>query len=204
MNAHSFKSKLNLGLVPFPDHQAAELQKLYQIKAQTHLEPTALSVQFLLLGQLHFVETPFPVLQPQFRDELWKNTCFEVFVGHEGRPGYLEVNASPSGDWASYIFKSYRQREESPQLHDRQFKVAISSEFITHNEMTLDIKIPRTLLDEAIPHFNVAGLRLGLSTVLEDRRHHLSYWALQHHSAAPDFHRSECFAHAIVGAGKKP
>lgn len=200
MSAHSFTSQPNLSLIPFPDQLSPELQRLYQIKAQTHLEPTGLTVQFLLQGQLHFVETPLPALTPQFRDELWKSTCFEVFVGHDGQPQYLEVNASPSGDWASYIFKAYRQKEDSPQLHDRPFKVEISSEFLSHNQLTLEVKIPRLLLDEAIPHFNIAGLRIGLATVLEDRRHHLSYWALQHHSAAPDFHKANCFKHTVVSA----
>jgi hypothetical protein len=43
---------------------------------------------------------------------LWAHTCFEVFVMAEDGPGYREFNFSPSGEWAVYAFRSYRDGGE--------------------------------------------------------------------------------------------
>jgi hypothetical protein len=38
------------------------------------------------------------------------------------------------------------------------------------------------------------GLRLGLSAVIEDTQHSLTYWALAHPPGKPDFHHADGFA----------
>jgi hypothetical protein len=40
-------------------------------------------------------------------DELWKTTCFELFL-YDGGGRYREFNFSPSGQWAAYAFSGYR------------------------------------------------------------------------------------------------
>ena len=40
-------------------------------------------------------------------DDLWRTTCFELFVAGEGT-AYREYNFSPSGQWAAYDFDDYR------------------------------------------------------------------------------------------------
>jgi hypothetical protein len=47
---------------------------------------------------------------------LWQHTCFEVFVMAEDGPGYREFNFSPSGEWAVYAFRSYR---DGGELHSK-------------------------------------------------------------------------------------
>ena len=42
-------------------------------------------------------------------DELWRHTCFEVFVGLPESEAYCELNFSPSGEWAMYGFVGYRR-----------------------------------------------------------------------------------------------
>jgi hypothetical protein len=59
-------------------------------------------------------------------DELWKQTCFEAFVGSPAEESYFEFNFSPSTQWAAYGFDSYRagMRDvdiEAPTIHfDRE------------------------------------------------------------------------------------
>src|SRR5690606_38180706 len=48
-------------------------------------------------------------------DDLWRATCFELFLGGNG-PAYLEFNFSPSGKWASYFFPAYREGRIEPEL----------------------------------------------------------------------------------------
>ena len=46
--------------------------------------------------------------EPGRTDELWKTTCFEAFLRALGKKAYREWNFAPSGDWASYDFRSMR------------------------------------------------------------------------------------------------
>jgi hypothetical protein len=47
-----------------------------------------------------------------------------------------------------------------------------------------------------LPH-DARVLRLGLSSVIEDNRGRLGYWALRHAPGKPDFHNPEGFAFEI-------
>ena len=42
-------------------------------------------------------------------DGLWQHTCFEAFVRADGARNYLELNFSPSSEWAVYRFDDYRR-----------------------------------------------------------------------------------------------
>src|SRR5688572_5878225 len=46
---------------------------------------------------------------PAFNDGLWKHTCFECFAKAADALPYVELNFSPSGEWAAYRFDDYRQ-----------------------------------------------------------------------------------------------
>ncbi|WP_131667783.1 hypothetical protein [Psychrobacter pygoscelis] len=48
-----------------------------------------------------------------FSDYLWEGTCLECFIGGFGTE-YVEVNASPTGQYALYHFQDYRQPNDMP------------------------------------------------------------------------------------------
>jgi hypothetical protein len=119
--------------------------------------------------------------------DLWRHTCFEAFVMANEGPGYREFNFSPSGQWAAYAFRDYRDGgaldcELAPEIAVRR----------TANRLELDARIRRDFLPQGRP------LRLGLSAVVEDLHGVLSYWALQHPAGKPDFHHSDSFAIPLV------
>ena len=41
-------------------------------------------------------------------DELWRSTCFELFISKPEASAYLELNISPDGGWNCYAFDSIR------------------------------------------------------------------------------------------------
>lgn len=145
-------------------------------------------------------------------DRLWAHTCFEAFVRVEDAPDYLELNFSPSGQWAAYHFDAYRQGmtplvlEESPRVvvcrAGRSPAGAVSGapSGRAAGERSGRIGPGRALTLEAtarLPlHAGAKGcrLRLGLCAVVEDDAGGLSYWALRHAAGRPDFHRPEAFA----------
>jgi len=145
-----------------------------------------LTVAFTLEGDIHRLRIPEP-RSSRRAEGLWRHTCFEVFVMAEDGPGYHEFNFSPSGEWAAYAFRSYRDGGEldvelAPGIVVRR----------TLNRLELDAEICQDLLPPGRP------LRLGLSAVMEDADGELSYWALRHPPGKPDFHHTDAFALQLV------
>jgi hypothetical protein len=124
-------------------------------------------------------------------DRLWQHTCFEAFVKHGDRPAYLELNFSPSSEWAIYSFDDYRSGRE-PRVPEHPPEIMSKRQ----GDDLLEVDVTVHLDGLFTEHTRVDGLRLGLAAVLEDRRGQLSYWALAHSSARPDFHHADSFVTA--------
>ena len=127
-----------------------------------------------------------PVAGPAQRaDDLWQHSCFEAFLQANGGDGYLEFNFSPSGAWAAYRFAGRRWGRESPELTAPQMEVRQGPDWLA-------MYIQLSLADIA----EFAGsipISAGLTAVIEDERGGLSYWALAHGAARPDFHDPATF-----------
>jgi hypothetical protein len=116
-------------------------------------------------------------------DGLWRQTCFEAFVGSTSSPSYAEFNFSPSGAWAAYAFNGYRAG-----MRDLELPI--------DPHVTGKGKIWTATLDlSAIPDLlGPAPWRLAVTAVIEARDGAKSYWSLAHPAGAPDFHHPDCFA----------
>jgi hypothetical protein len=135
-----------------------------------------LTLDFTLEADLSTLRIPEP-RSSRRADGLWRHTCFEAFVMAEDGPGYREFNFSPSGEWAVYAFRSYRDAED--------LEVELAPGIVVHrtrNRLELETRICHDFLPRGRP------LRLGLSAVVENADGELSYWALRHPSGKPDFH----------------
>ena len=142
----------------------------------------SLMLSFSLVGELSALRIPEP-RSPRRADRLWQHTCFEAFVMAGEGPGYREFNFSPSGEWAVYDFRGYRdggvlENELTPGIVVHK----------TVDRLELRAEIGQDLLPQGRP------LRLGLSAVVEDAAGIFSYWALRHPAGKPDFHHTDAFA----------
>ena len=141
-----------------------------------------LALTFVLQGDLAGLR--IPAARPNRRmDELWLHTCFEAFVMAGDGPGYREYNFSPSGEWAAYAFRDYRQAEAS---------VHASAPVIRVHQTAQRLALEAEVSFELLPSYR--SIRLGLSAVVEAIDGGLSYWALQHRPGKPDFHHADAFA----------
>jgi hypothetical protein len=122
-------------------------------------------------------------LSPRRSDALWKSTCFELFTRPIGSERYCEFNFSPSGEWAAYSFSGYREGmaalDIAPPLIGRTVK---GRELVIGVSVALPLEQP---------------LRLGLSAVIKETSGRISYWALAHPAAKPDFHHPDSFVYEI-------
>lgn len=103
-----------------------------------------------------------------------------------GGPAYLELNFAPSSQWASYRFDGERTGMALAIVEPRGMHCLVPPGRL---ELTVDVD-----LGHLAPTDEDAGeWRLGLSAVIEDIDHVVSYWALTHPSDKPDFHHPDSF-----------
>lgn len=164
-------------LAPWPDPL---LPAVRSIAAQVTMEPRHLLLRFALAGEVVALRLPGPAAQPRPQDDLWRHTCFEIFVGDSASSRYAEFNFSPSGCWAGYAFAQPRVRAASG------LATAVHGIRCQHDGRTLELE---ARLDFAALDWPITpATPIGLSAVLETRDRHLTYWALGHPGAGPDFH----------------
>ena len=145
-----------------------------------------LAVRFVLDADMSQVVLPRPQLAAR-TDELWRHTCFEVFVALADGDAYCELNFSPSGEWAMYGFVGYR-RGMTPIEVRRPPRVAVRP-----TQRGLVLTAVTHLAELPMPQPG-APLRAGAAAVVEEKDGRLTYWALAHPSALPDFHHRLGFA----------
>ena len=128
-----------------------------------------------------------PIGSKSRADELWRSTCFEVFLKPSDGDGYQEWNLSPARKWNAYNFDSYRDGM-------RELEAARAPDCVWHGGRgfaLFDAAIPRKVLPSA-------KCAMALSAVIEEEGGRITYWAIAHPDAdRPDFHHSACFAAAL-------
>lgn len=118
--------------------------------------------------------------------ELWKSTCFEAFLRSESGERYWEINLAPDGRWNVYSFDRYRDPQpprEASQWELIQFECRPGL-------LRGTLELPNGMI--------LNPLRFGLTAVLETDD--LSYWALTHSGAEPDFHDARSWIGRISSA----
>ena len=152
------------------------------------LSATVLRFRFLVRGSIDELVVPPPSL-PIRANNLWRTTCFEAFLAPAEGSSYVELNFSPSSQWAAYDFSAYRQGMVQAALPaPPEIEVERNADGL---EMIATISL------------NVAAesCRLRLCAVIEEQNGYLSYWADSHPGDKPDFHRQDCFTLELPAAG---
>ncbi len=143
-----------------------------------------LFLSYLLAGDIAQIAIPAPSNSPERRNELWKRTCFELFMAPKGSPEYWEFNLSPSGDWNVYHFHSYRQgMREEQGFRMLPFKVVRNVDSLS---LSMECKLSGIMGD-------TVTIETGISAIVRTSNGKISHWALKHSGTKPDFHRRDVF-----------
>ena len=156
-------------------HPAADHCPVVDLTVHLDRRDGHLWVRFVVEGDLESVEWPASS-DPVRTDELWMESCFEVFIATTG--GYREFNLSTSSRWASYRFDGYREGMAN----------AVEVAKIDPLDLAEDMLALEAHLELPSP----VG-RLALSAVIETIHGSKTYWALAHPSDKPDFHHPDSF-----------
>jgi hypothetical protein len=157
-----------------------------------------LELVWCLAGDLEALVLPEPSESRRRCDGLWQTTCLEAFWGFAGQDAYWELNLAPSGDWNLYRLSHYRgpltpvDLAEAPPWQVRRS----AREF----EVAVDLDLSEVAgADE--PGVADLPLEISLTAVIEQVGQGVSYWALAHTGAEPDFHRRDSFGLMVPPGG---
>jgi hypothetical protein len=179
------------GFIALERHHATSSERVASVGVRASLAQGRLRLSYRIEAGTALLRIPEPH-DPIRRDGLWQHTCAEMFVATDPT-GYYEWNFAPSGDWACYAFRSYRDRiEPDPQAAAPWISLRQHAE-----RLEIEVALALDWLDAAgwqVP------LRLALSAVIEECDGRRSYWALRHAGARPDFHDSKGFVSMHVDA----
>lgn len=112
-------------------------------------------------------------------DELWKTTCFELFLGHPKESGYWEFNFSPAAEkWNCYAFDDYRRPQPPNRSDDFQLSMAVVNDNCLKCE-----------LNSIVPLSNIEA---SLTSVIRTKQG-VNYFAVKHAGPKADFHLRDSF-----------
>ena len=175
-------TRQSVRLVCHPDSASTAVDRIeVRLSAGPH---RTLSLAFAADGAMAGVRVPSPAA-PGRADGLWRHTCFEGFVGRAASRAYCEFNFAPSGEWAAYPFRDYRDRE----TFDFDLEPRITAR-AADDRLQLEALVPL----DACAFAPGEVLRLGLAAVIEEQSGRLTYWAVRHPPGPPDFHHPDGFA----------
>ena len=167
-------------------HPATRVDIVRAIRVLVRRTGTELELTYHLDGDISRIRIPSPTT-PGAGTQLWQHTCFEAFIALEELDAYHEFNFAPSGEWAVQAFRGYRDAvrldNTIPPMH-----IAVRA---TDQLLELETSIR---FESLSANYANSVLRLGLSAVVEAGDGTLSYWALQHNAARPDFHDANTYA----------
>lgn len=172
---------MKFSLQPFP---ADKPVPKIEIVGKIDRHENKLNLCYQLLGNLQDILIATPSDSPTRQDELWRETCFEFFLGLKNTSRYWEFNLSPSGHWNVYAFEKYRQGMRSEfAFTDLPFQVDRQAHKLT---LSLEVNLEKIGLTES-------KIEMGITAVIKQSDQAVNYWALTHAGSQADFHLRESF-----------
>ena len=141
------------------------------------LSSNKISLHFKITGVLKNYQ--FPQIDKLKRaNELWKATCFELFLANSKTKIYYEINISPTLHWNIYRLETYRAEPK---------ELIVSSEpliEIREDEESYEIDFELECKELNLAEFDQYNLAVILLNIENERE----FWAVNLVGESPDFH----------------
>ncbi len=178
------------GGLPHPPDLTISGQARRQGSRQGGRQAGRLELVWRLAGDLEALVLPEPSPSRRRCDGLWQTTCLEAFWGFAGQNAYWELNLAPSGDWNLYRLSLYRGPLTPVTLVvPPAWKERRSAREL---EVAVDLDLSEVAGWDELEAATLP-LEISLTAVIEQVGQGVSYWALAHTGAEPDFHRRDSF-----------
>ncbi|CAA6803203.1 MAG: Unknown protein [uncultured Sulfurovum sp.] len=150
------------------------------INSTLHLTNNKVQIRFVVKGELNAYIFP-PKSKLQRANELWKATCFELFLADSQKEEYYEINFSSSLVWNFYYLKNYRAEVQELKLLNEP-KIEVQQ---NEDEVQIDFELEIENL-EKFDIYNVASIFLT-------KDNERTFWSVKHEKDVPDFHNRATF-----------
>ena len=153
------------------------------ITSTLNIFPKKVHLTFMLNGEIKNYIVPNKEKLKR-ANELWKTTCFELFLANSKEEKYYELNISPTLAWNFYTLSEYRA---VPKEVAEEIEPLIMSRRDEENyEITFELE-SKTVNFEAFDTFNLACILLSNAK----KR---TFWSLNPQHGLPDFHNQQSFS----------
>lgn len=167
----------NVKLVPFG------IPCNFEVKCSLLKNENKIELQYNVVGPISSLSFE-NFNQQQFRpDEIWKRSCFELFLKDPSSTRYYEFNFSPQGAWNSYYFNNYRELAGHSLIN----KEPIISFEKSINQVSCFVEL--NLSNWISKRFTLAST----TCILKNQDNHNNYFAPSHPCDDPDFHHYDGF-----------
>ena len=153
------------------------------INASIEILDSKLKLNYQVVGDTSKYHFPSKTTQ-QRANNLWLDTCFELFIANRNEDSYWEINISPSTKWNSYHFTRYKEEmRESNLFLTPQIKIEKQKD---KYELSFETTFSRRVLKEK--------LDINLSVILLDNKGKRSFYTINRRNDSPNFHDRVTFA----------
>lgn len=126
----------------------------------------------------------FPKKSKQQRaDELWRDTCFELFITNRSSDEYYEINTSPSTKWNAYHFQNYK--EDMSESDVFSVPSIISQKLDNRYSFSFEMAFQEDIFEKE--------LLVNLAIILLDRDCVRHFYSIHRREGSPDFHDRDGF-----------
>ena len=147
------------------------------IKASIELQNSQLKLNYQIVDKIFKYHFPKQTKQQRV-DNLWLDTCFELFIANRGKEEYWEINISPSTEWNSYHFTKYKEGMRESNLFSTPQIETSGSE--TRYRLSFETTIQKGIL--------IKELEINISIILLDRDGKRNFYSINRRDDYPDFH----------------
>jgi hypothetical protein len=176
-------------LVPHPASPPSPIRKIRVDVAR--FVDGRLAFTFMAHGDLARIRIPAGSASAR-ADDLWRRTCFEAFLRGPDADTYVELNFSPSTQWAAWRFEAYRSGMRQADVEAPTIKAMAAGKYLAVVAGVGLASLPELISWET--------WEIGLAAIIEADDGSVSHWALVHPPGPPDFHHRDCFAGDLAPA----
>jgi hypothetical protein len=172
--------KRSYNLKKFNSSQKINISNTIKITSNIEIFENLINLSFSILGDISKIIIPNTEFTKDYKrkDDLWKTTCFELFLASKTSKSYSEINVSSSYEYNIYSFTDYRKNMQlENNLSIKNIKKDISS-----NLLNLTFSI------ESKNKINIEDLIINITSVVESTNNEIEYWAINHLEDKADFH----------------
>ncbi len=147
------------------------------IESSVTLSQGKISLHFKIIGTLKNYQFPQRD-KPKRANELWKATCFELFLANSKTKTYYEINISAILHWNIYRLETYRAEPKELIVSSKPFIM------VKEDEQSYEIDFELECKELDLTEFD----QYNLAVILLNKQNERDFWAVNPVGDSLDFH----------------